>query len=1035
MNTSSKFAGTKSIKTQLRATFAVLIVLPIIILDVYAYMVARDNLVQQTKIAMEGNADVIAYGIDNNVKKEGDVINFFSYETEFRKALENADKNPYALMEELNDDVEPLIWYYLSSDINISDIHIYSELLPQDRIGDFASIPTTEYELEWYKSCKDEYSAMWVMDDDGGVYIIKALLDVATSSKLIGMITLKVNNDQFFSVLNQNSYLSSGIYVLDYQKREVAHKETEESSIDDSVLYDITSGSLEIDENNFSDAKKYSLHMSESMSNGWRIYYYVNRKEISNDVIKLLSSVIVIALALFVISFSIASWFAMRVSKRIISLNTMANDVKKGNFEVYYSDDYKDEISELADSMTDMAHQLKVMVDEINKRNAEDLMLKESDIHYREWLFDFVVEQNNDILAVLNGDNFAPSFVTSSAEAALGIPMDEVMADIRNLSNAQIEDERFNENIRIADKIEESLKTGEIIVMDEIKFENQKTGEHLYYRGVVVSTIDDGGKRLAVALYDRTQEFRRNHQLQEALNAAETANKAKTSFLANMSHDFRTPMNAITGFNLLIEKHSEEPDKVREYTHKISLASQNLLSLLNDVLDMSKIESGKTTLDIKEMAIGLLLEEINSVISFQAKNKNQEYIVKVDDMEHDIFMGDKQRINEILVNILGNAVKYTPEGGRIEFIINESPSSSEGFNNVKFTIKDNGIGMKPEYKDRIFDAFSREEKGATKGIQGTGLGMAITKSLVELMGGTIRVESEEGKGSTFIVNLRLKVVDEKDTDFWTSHGVGRVLFIDGNRVECEQISNQLRADGVEVLEAPTGFGAISIVNNCAVENKPIDLIFVDQQIEDLSAIDIIKTIRGKDKRNNVLIIVMADDFGAIEDEARASGANELMQKPVFLSTMKQLIEDITKRTAAASAVEEVKNPLSGMKFLAAEDNDINADILIELMDMEGATVTRGINGQEVVEMFKNAKEGDYDMILMDIQMPIMNGYEAAAAIRALGTDWSQRIPIIAMTANAYADDVQQAFDAGMNAHVTKPIDIRIVERTILEFKQ
>ncbi|MBP3277420.1 MAG: response regulator [Butyrivibrio sp.] len=501
-----------------------------------------------------------------------------------------------------------------------------------------------------------------------------------------------------------------------------------------------------------------------------------------------------------------------------------------------------------------------------------------------------------------------------------------------------------------------------------------------------------------------------------------------------MSHDFRTPMNAITGFNLLIDKHAKEPDKVREYTHKISLASQNLLALLNDVLDMSKIESGKTTLDISEMAMGLLLEEINSVISFQAKAKKQEYLVRLDNMEHDMFMGDKQRINEILMNILGNAVKYTQEGGRIEFIINESATASEGFSNLRFTIKDNGIGMKPEYKDKIFDAFTREEKGETKGIQGTGLGMAITKSLVELMGGTIRVESEEGKGSEFIVNLRLKVADSSYGDFWITHGIKRVLFVDANHYECDKIANLLENDSVEVMESPTGFGALHLIDVCESENKPFDVIMVDETVGNMNAAEIIKTIRAKDKRNNVLIIAMVDDFSAVEDEIRAAGANDLMQKPFFVSTFKQLIEDISSRVSVNTQKEE-KNPIDGMKFLAAEDNDINADILTELMAMEGATVTRAVNGQEVVEMFKAANEGDYDMILMDIQMPVMNGYEAAAAIRALGTDWSQRIPIIAMTANAYADDVQLAFDAGMNAHVSKPIDIKIVEKTILEFKK
>jgi signal transduction histidine kinase/CheY-like chemotaxis protein len=863
------------------------------------------------------------------------------------------------------------------------------------------------------------------VDEEGGVYLIKALLDSATSSKRIGMIVLKVRNDSFFSIINQTNYLNNGIIVLDGEKQVINHRRISDTNLEQKIVERIMNDEVEGELN----TGRYFITQSDRTDNGWVLYYYIDRSEITSDVFSILLSVIVIAGVIFAVAFIFGHRFAAKFSKRISNINDMAKQIKQGNFNVENTDLYADEVGQLSASIKDMADTLSNMVAEIERMNQEQLKLKDSDIHYREWLFDFVVEQNNDILAVVNEDTFDASFITANAENVLGIPANELMSDIRNIGRAQ----RDKDEIRLDDAINSAMKTGDAQILDEISFENLKTNEHLYYRGIVVCTIDDGGKRLALALYDRTQEFRRNHQLQEALNAAETANKAKTSFLANMSHDFRTPMNAITGFNLLIEKHADEPDKVKEYTHKISLASHNLLGLLNDVLDMSKIESGKTTLDIKEMAIGMLLEEINSVISFQAKNKNQTYTVHIEEMEHDVFMGDKQRINEILMNILGNAVKYTPEGGKIDFTIEESSSSSEGFQNVKFTIADNGIGMKPEYKDKIFEAFSREEKGATKTIQGTGLGMAITKSLVELMGGTIRVESEEGKGSTFIVNLRLKAVDTNDIDFWQAHGIRTVLVVNADEKLNEAAEKNLANNTLEPVCAYSGTEAIKYVDEWANNDKYFDLIIVDETIEDMGSADVIKQIRAKDNHNNSIILAMTAYYDREADALREAGANEIFQKPVLPYVIKQSIDDITKRSTAVE--EEVKNPLEGMKFLAAEDNDINADILIELMDMYGASVNRGVNGQEVVEMFKAANEGDYDMILMDIQMPVMNGYEAAAAIRALGTEWSQTIPIIAMTANAYADDVQLAFDAGMNAHVTKPIDIKVVEKTILEFKK
>ena len=1015
------------IKGLIIRTLAILIVIPILILGIYSYIVARNNLIEQTRVAMVGNVEVIAYGIDNNAKRENDVVKFFSYEDTFRKALERVKQDPYALMDELNGNIEPLIWYYLSSDTNIESIMIYSELIDGEHMGDFLMKPQTDLQKKWYEFVGGEYSSSWVTDGEGGVYLIKALLDSATSSKRIGMIVLKVKSENFFSIVNQSSYLNNGLIILDTDGNVISHNSIKNEELDKRIVDYIKSGRAETFVNN----GDFFIAPSGHTTNNWVLYYYIDRNEISSDVLRILFTVIVLALILFAVTLVVGSRFADSFSKRIIAINKMAEEIKNGYFGVENNDRTDDEVGHLSASMKEMTDTLSEMVLEIDRMNKEQLRLKENDIHYREWLFDFVVEKNNDILAVVNEGSFEPSFITANAQQVLGIDLPELKKDIRIMAKAQREG---GTEERIDEVITRAMDTGEAQLIEEIRFKNLKTDEHLYYVGVIVSTIDDGGKRLALAFYDRTQEIRRNHQLQEALNAAETANKAKTSFLANMSHDFRTPMNAITGFNLLIDKHAEEPDKIREYTHKISLASQNLLALLNDVLDMSKIESGKTTLDIKEIAIGLLLEEINSVVSFQAKAKNQEYIVRIEDMEHDSFMGDKQRINEILVNILGNAVKYTQEGGRIEFTISESPSSSEGYQNVKFSIRDNGIGMKAEYKDKIFDAFSREDKGATKGIQGTGLGMAITKSLVELMGGTIRVESEEGKGSEFIVNLRLKVAEVSNVDFWKAHGIGRALFVDADHAECEQIAGVLENESIEVMEAPTGFGALRLIDACEEDKTPFDVIIVDEQVGNMTAAEIIRTIRSKDKRNNALIIAMVDDFEGVEDEIRAAGANDLMQKPFFVSTFKQLIEDISERASAATT-EEVSNPLEGMKFLAAEDNDINADILTELMAMEGATVTRGCNGQEVVEMFKAANEGDYDMILMDIQMPVMNGYEAAAAIRALGTDWSDRIPIIAMTANAYADDVQQAFDAGMNAHVSKPIDIKVVEKTILEFKK
>ncbi len=1021
----------RSIKHQLKAIFAMLVVLPIVIIGVYAYVVSKSNVTELTRASMKGSAEVIANGIEMGVKRETDVIKFFSYEEAFRRALDHADADPYTLSAEMTETIEPLIWYYIGSDSDIEEIHIYSERIKEDRIGEFLSYPHDEGIKAWYEMCRGDNGSIWVINEKGEVYIIKSLLDAATTSKMIGMITLKVNKKSFFSTTTNTRYQDNGLAIVDSSNKIVAKKDLRSSVLDRKVTEDIMAGKY-VNLDGFKSTDDYLIIKSKEMNNGWQMYYYVDSREMLADEITILLGDLIIAITILALGFLIASQMANRLCARIEGLNIIAEDIKRGDFEVAIVDDGEDEIGQLYKSMIDMASQLKTMVDEIKRRNERELFLKENDIHYRDWLFDFVVEKNNDILAIVNAKSFEVEFLTANAADILGIPSKELFKDIRNINIAQ----KTGKEDRLSTIFERCAQTGKVEVVDEIRLHNYVSNTDLYYRGAVACTIDDSGRRLAIAFYDRTQEIMKNHQLQEAFNAAETANRAKTNFLANMSHDFRTPMNAITGFNLLIEKHYDEPEKVREYTRKIGLASRNLLALLNEVLDMSKIESGRTTLDIKEMAIGILLEEINSVIAYQAKVKRQEYIVNAEGLRHDVFMGDKQRINEILMNILSNAIKYTGEGGKIEFTIKETESATEGFNDLIFIIKDNGIGMKPEYKERIFEAFSREESHVNKEIQGTGLGMAITRSLVELMGGTIRVESEEGKGSTFTVILRLQAVDEADVDFWKSHGIRRILFIDSKHSECEQLAEKLNNDGVDVMESPTGFGALHLIDVCQAEDTPVDLILVDQKVQNMTAPEIVKNIRAKDKSKSAtsLIVVMADDFESIEDEAKEAGANDLLQKPLFISSLKQSINDIDKRITEAND-DDTENPLNGMKFLAVEDNDINADILAELMAMEGASVIRCINGQEAVEKFKASKEGDFDMILMDIQMPVMNGYEATILIRGLKTEWAQKIPIIAMTANAYADDIQKSYDSGMNAHISKPIDIKVVEKTIMEFKK
>ena len=648
-----------------------------------------------------------------------------------------------------------------------------------------------------------------------------------------------------------------------------------------------------------------------------------------------------------------------------------------------------------------------------------------------DWLFEYVVRQNQSIVAVFEAENLTTKYVSDNTEEILGIRREDIINDIfvlLRIGKPTNLDEEYDDHFFEAISMEE-YKEAEVLEVT-----NARDGDKKYFRGSIKRTEIEGTDLYILVWVEKTEEIKRNRQMEEMIDVAKAANESKTTFLANMSHDFRTPMNAITNFNLLIAKNSDNPQKVRDYTHKIGLACQNLLSLLNDVLDMSKIESGKTELTHEKFALGLLLEEVDSVIAFQAKAKHQDYQVHSGGIQQDIFMGDKKRINEILVNILGNAVKYTPVGGCIELNISEDKAGTGDLWDVKFEVKDNGIGMSQSFKDTIFEAFTREKKEATIGIQGTGLGMAITNSLVQMMGGTISVDSEEGKGSVFTIALRLQGVNQDQGDFWSNHGIRRILVIDDDVQECTKIETALHDTDVEVFFSTSGYKALHLIEVSDQDQKGFDVILLGMQIRSLSCFELSRRIKEKSLNPQPILLLLTEDWEDIAEEAREAGIYDFLTKPFFMSTFQQLVEDIVKRSVI-SEEKKKKFPLEGMRLLAAEDNEINADILEELMKMEKAKIIRAENGEQAVKLFVDAAPGYYDAILMDVQMPVMDGYEAAQKIRKLKREDAAEIPIIAMTANAYADDVQKALASGMNAHVAKPVDIGILETTIVELKE
>ena len=559
---------------------------------------------------------------------------------------------------------------------------------------------------------------------------------------------------------------------------------------------------------------------------------------------------------------------------------------------------------------------------------------------------------------------------------------------------------------------------------------HQETGERRWFYETIYRESIQGVEKFVVVMSDRTRERNMSRSLEEALAAAKSANEAKSHFLSNMSHDIRTPMNAIVGFAVLLAKEAGNEEKVREYARKISASSQHLLSLINDVLDMSKIESGKTSLNVAVFHLPELMEELYTILLPQAKAKSQSFEFRTKGRPAERLLGDKLRLNQILINLLSNAIKYTQAGGEITCTVEELPQASSQFSKLRFVVADNGMGMSEEFVKIVFDPFAREVNSTTSGIQGTGLGMAITKNLVELMGGVITVTSRQGEGSVFTVELsfaRPEPAQADEGNFWKSHGISRVLTVDDEEEICLDVQAMMQGTGVEVSYETERTAGVEAVIQAQEKDKGFHVILLDWIMPGQGAVETVRQIRERVGEDIPVLVMTSYDWSDIEDEARAAGVDAFMPKPFFVSTFQQTLESLYATREKEEVFPDTEDVLKGLLFLIAEDNELNAEILFEMMDMEGARCELAVNGQEAVEMFLHSEPEHYDMILMDVQMPVMNGYEATRKIRACAHPRAGSIPIVAMTANAFAEDVRNALDAGMNGHLTKPIDMDTVK--------
>ena len=651
---------------------------------------------------------------------------------------------------------------------------------------------------------------------------------------------------------------------------------------------------------------------------------------------------------------------------------------------------------------------------------------QQDEIMFRDSLFSDLSQNVNDVFVILEEKTDEVVYVTPNIDSVLGVKEEDVKKDIASIDG-------INGDRLIAANLMELNKKDKISWTQE--YLNNDSGETRYLEITAYHTEFGSLKRIVIVISDRSEERKLQNALSSSLEIAKNANAAKSNFLANMSHDIRTPMNAIVGYSTLLIKDADDKNKIIEIGKKITYSSQHLLSLINDVLDMSKIESGRTSLNSDKVDVSEVINNISEIVQVQTKSKKQSFEIKTKGNIPPYIYADKLRLTQILLNLLSNAVKYTEKNGTISLVV-------EGYGNngqtchLRFIVSDNGQGMSSEFVEKIFEPFSRETNSMTNKIQGTGLGMSITKSIIDLMGGTIDIQSELGKGSVFTVDLIFSVpLDENDDNFFADHEITRVLVGDDEIDVTENIQSILSDAGLECDAAIGGLESVDKATRAYEDNNSYDVIILDWKMPDMDGVECVRRIRKEIGKDVPIFVLSSYDVSEIEDEAKKAGVDLFLPKPFFLSNFQRVLDTYYQNKANTEEEGNNSDDFSGVKILVAEDNEINAEIITELLDSIGIKCVIAEDGLEALRVFTEESPDEFDMIFMDIQMPIMDGYESARRIRASNNTRAKSIPIIAMTANAFEDDVKASMASGMNAHISKPIDFERLKSIIKSFRR
>ena len=656
----------------------------------------------------------------------------------------------------------------------------------------------------------------------------------------------------------------------------------------------------------------------------------------------------------------------------------------------------------------------------IVRRGHANLRRKNTEISYRDELFKKLSLNVDDVFLMLDAETAKVDYVSPNIERLLGIPWREARQDARVLAALHPKDSPDRDKNYL-----EGLLSGQQREWDD-EYGHLETGERRWFHIVAMGSEVEGRTKHILVMSDRTADKQVNQALSDAVAAAETANRAKSTFLSNMSHDIRTPMNAIIGFTTLAISNIDDKNRVKDYLTKTLASSNHLLSLINDVLDMSRIESGKIHLEEVEVNLSDVLHDLKTIVSGQIYAKQLEFYMDAMDVTDEDVYCDKTRLNQILLNLLSNAIKFTPAGGTVSVRVRQLAGKVRGCGQYEFRIKDNGIGMSQEFAQKIFEPFERERTSTVSRIQGTGLGMAITKNIVDMMGGTIKVQTAQGKGSEFIICLPMRTqAEHRPVEKITELEGLKALVVDDDFNTCDSVTKMLVKVGMRAEWTLSGKEAVLRARQSIEMSDVYHAYIIDWRLPDMNGIEVTRQIRSLHD-DTPIIILTAYDWSDIEVEAKAAGVTAFCSKPMFMSDLRETLMSALgqNQTDAAQELLPQKNAdFKGRHILLVEDNELNREIAQEILREYGFRVDTAENGAVAVEKVCTAAPGSYDLVLMDVQMPVMDGYTATRKIRALDDPARAKIPILAMTANAFDEDRCNALESGMNGFLSKPIVI------------